>query len=280
MQLGIFAKTFAGTSPDAVLSATAEAGYTAAQYNMACSGLASMPDAIPDDVAKAVAHAAKAAGITLAAVSGTYNMIHPDIVKREAGLARLGVIASACRAMGTGMVTVCTGTRDPDDQWRAHPDNDGADSWRDLLAAMERASLVAEQHDIVLGIEPELANVVNSPAKARTLIDELRSPRLKIILDPANLFEHAALDEQHRIVSAAIDLLGDRIAMAHAKDRAADGNVVAAGQGTIDFHHYFRELQRIGFDGPVITHGLSAAEAGPVNGFLREAMTEAGLRLA
>ena len=31
------------------------------------------------------------------------------------------VLANACGALGTGIITLCTGTRDPDDMWRHHP---------------------------------------------------------------------------------------------------------------------------------------------------------------
>ena len=136
------------------------------------------------------------------------------------------------------MITLCTGTRDAQDQWRAHPDNGTAEAWRDLLAAMESAITTAERWNIDLGIEPELANVVTSAAKAAQLIGELKSERIKIVLDPANLFEQAGLAEQHRLVSSAVDLLGERIAMAHAKDRAADGSFIAAGKGVVDFRHF------------------------------------------
>ena len=279
MRLGIFAKTFAGASPDAVLGAAAAAGYTTVQYNMACSGLAAMPDNLPLEDAAAVAQAAQAHGVSIAAVSGTYNMIHPDKSVRARGLARLDVLASRCQTMPTAMITLCTGTRDPADQWRGHPDNASAEAWRDLLAEMAAALAIAERWDIGLGIEPELANVVNSAAAADQLIRELKSPRLKVVLDPANLFEHATLGEQHRLVSAAIDLLADRIAMGHAKDRAADGAVVAAGTGVVDFRHYLRSLKAAGFEGPLITHGLAAGEAPGVAAFLREAAGAAAVAL-
>ncbi len=54
------------------------AGYGATQFNMACIGLPSMPDAIPPEAAASVAVAARETGIAIVAVSGTYNMIHPD----------------------------------------------------------------------------------------------------------------------------------------------------------------------------------------------------------
>ena len=181
MQLGIFAKTFPGNTPSAVLQAARAAGYGVVQYNMACSGLDAMPDAIPEGAAEAVAEAARASGVRLAAISATYNMIHPDPAVRRRGHARLRVIAGASRAMGTGLLTLCTGTRDPDDQWRWHPDNDAPEAWRDLLASMEVAVAIAKEYDLDLGIEPELANVVNSAARARRLLDEMANPRVKIV---------------------------------------------------------------------------------------------------
>ena len=42
------------------------------------------------------------------------------------------------------------------------------------------------------------------------------------------------------------------------------------GQGVIDFDHFFKTLKRAGFDGPVITHGLSESEAPSVAQYLRE----------
>lgn len=261
MQFGIFAKTFPGTSPDSVLAAVAAAGFATTQYNMACSGLPAMPDAIPADAARAVADAARATGVAVIALSGTYNMIHPDPAVRREGHERLAVLAAAATDMASGLITLCTGTRDLEDDWRAHPDNDKPEAWRDLLDSMTTAIGIADRYDVDLGIEPELGNVVNSAAKARRLIDELGSPRVKIILDPANLFETASLAEQREIVAAGIDLLADRIAMGHAKDRTAAGEFTTAGKGVLDYPHYLACLKRAGFAGPIVAHGLTAAEA-------------------
>lgn len=276
MRLGIFAKTFEGSEPGAVLAQVAAAGYGAAHFNMACCGLPAMPDAIAPEVAAGVARAARAAGVTIVGLSGTWNMIHPDTAVRDAGMRRLAVLAGACKAIGTGFITLCTGTRDPDDQWRAHPGNHAPDAYRDLLFSMERAVAIADQHGVDLGIEPELANVVDSAVKARRLIDNIGSPRLKIVLDAANLFEVETAERRRAIVSHAVDLLADRIAMAHAKDRDASGTFTAAGRGVIDFAHVFRALRDAGFDGPVVTHGLTAADAPATAVFLSNAARQAG----
>jgi sugar phosphate isomerase/epimerase len=270
MQRGIFAKTFEGQDPLTVMGAAAQAGYSCVQYNMACSGLAAMPDTISEAEALAVTAAAQSHGVSVCAVSGTYNMIHPDVAVRERGLARLSVLASRCKAMGTRVITLCTGTRDAEDQWRHHPDNTTKEAWRDLIEAMQQALQIAERWDVDLGIEPELANVICSAEKARQLITELETPHVKIVLDASNLFELASIDEQRAIVAASIDLLAGHIVMAHAKDRDADGGFVAAGKGVLDYAHYLRCLKRAGFGGPLVTHGLSAQEAPGVAAFLRE----------
>lgn len=269
MRLGIFAKTFPGADPLTVLRAATGAGFAAVQYNMACSGLPSMPDAIPDEVVRAVAQAARVTGVAVPAVSGTYNMIHPDPAVRATGLRRLGAIIAAAPAMGAGLVTLCTGTRDAEDQWRAHPDNGSPEAWADLLAEMGKAAVLAEAGGVTLGIEPELANVIDSAAKARRLIDTLHSPALVIVLDPANLAEVVPAAARRDIVARAVDLLADRIAMVHAKDRAADGGFVPAGQGVVDFPHFIGCLREAGFDGDLVTHGLLAAEAPGVAAYLR-----------
>ncbi len=277
MECGIFAKTFEGAEAASLLAAARRAGYATVQFNMACLGLPAMPDDIPRGAAEGVAKASRETGVSIAALSGTYNMIHPDPAERALGLRRLNVLAASCHAMGTSLLTLCTGTRDPEDQWRAHPGNAAPDAWRDLLVEMERALAIAERYDIALGIEPELANVVDSAARARLLLDELASPRLRIVLDPANLFEIARDNERRRLVEEAVDLLGADIAMAHAKDRAQDGSFTTAGKGVIDFGHFVQRLHGAGFDGPLITHGLAAAEAPATAAFLADVLAEAGL---
>jgi sugar phosphate isomerase/epimerase len=137
---------------------------------------------------------------------------------------------------------------------------------------MEQALAIAEEHDIWLAVEPETANVVDSPAKARRLLDELGSPRLKIIIDPANLFHVEDLPYQRAILDTAFDLLGPDIVLAHAKDVRVEGGTVhhvTAGAGVLDYRHYLSLLRHIPV--PLIMHGLAEEEVGSALAFLRGA---------
>ena len=268
MRLGIFAKTFAGDHPAEILRQVRAAGFACAQFNMACAGLPALPDTVADDVAAGVAEASARTGVELVAVSATYNMIHPDPAARNRGRRALGAIVAAMPRMGSRVVTLCTGTRDPTDPWRGHPDNGGSAAWTDLLAEFALILRLAEAHDVVLAIEPEPANVVRDADVARRLLDALRSPRVKIVLDAANLIEARPAGEHRAVIERAVGLFGADTVLAHAKDRDASGHVVPAGQGVVDFPHFLGRLQGVGFDGPVVTHGLSPDDAPAVSACL------------
>lgn len=272
MQLGIFAKTFAGSDALSVLKAVRDSGFATTQFNLACVGLPSMPDAVPPEAIAAIRIASRETGISLAALSGTYNMAHPDKTLRDKGLRQLRVVIETAAALAIPLVTLCTGTRNAEDQWAHHPDNADPSAWRDMAIEMEKALEFAERNGIDLGIEPEQANIVTSAADAVRLIGEMRSARLRIVLDPANLFEQATAAEARDIVGRAVDISAGHVVMAHAKDRHADGSFATAGKGTVDFPHFIAGLQSTGFDGPLVTHGLTAQEAPGVARFLADLM--------
>ena len=95
---------------------------------------------------------------------------------------------------------------------------------------------------------------------ALQLIDELETDRIKIILDPANLFEEASVEEIREKIAEAVELLAPYIVLAHAKDRTTAGEFKAAGKGDVDFPYFVQELKRVGFSGPMVLHGLSEEE--------------------
>ena len=187
-------------------------------------------------------------------------MAHPDPAARADGLTRLAVIAAACRDLGTATLTLCTGTRDPADKWRAHADNGTPAAWADLSASMTAALALAERHDLTLAIEPEPANVIRDASTARRLLNELGSPRLKIILDPANIVAGTLDRDPGETLAAAFDLLGDDIVVAHAKDVDAAGRFRPAGQGIVPWPLYVRLIRESGFGGPLILHSLEEAD--------------------
>jgi len=158
--------------------------------------------------------------------------------------------------------------------WRRHRDNGTPEAWRDLVAALEIALVAAEAHGVILGVEPEVSNVVDSAYKARRLLDEMRSPHLKIIMDGANLFPAGALPHMHTVLDEAFALLGADIILAHAKDLNRDGEAgqIAAGTGLLDYEHYLALLHDVGYRGPLILHSLRENQVAESVAFLRMRM--------
>jgi sugar phosphate isomerase/epimerase len=189
---------------------------------------------------------------------------------------RLRVLAPAVRQLDCELITLCTGTRDAEDMWRAHPENASPQAWRDLLRGMEEAIDIAERHDLVLGVEPETGNVVSSTRKARQLLDELQSRRVKIVVDPANLFPPGDTDGMRDRISEVFQLLGTDIVMAHAKELAPDGRSgnLGPGRGVLDWNFYFDTLARVNFTGPIVLHGLPESDVAESVRFLRSKLSD------
>lgn len=271
MNIGIFAKTFARPSLEATLDAVRAHDLDCVQFNLACAGLPTLPDQIEHGVIERIRAAVAARGIQMAAISGTFNMCHPDQAERAKNLVRLRVLAEACQPLGVNLITLCTGSRDRQDMWRRHPDNDTPEAWRDMADSIRQALQIAEACDVTLAFEPEVANVIDSARKGRRLLDEMRSPRLKVVMDAANLFHAGELARMPQILAEAFELLAADMILAHAKDLSHDGEAghQAAGTGALDYDLYLGLLRGAGYNGPLILHSLDEAQVDPAVAFLR-----------
>ena len=271
MRLGIFAYTFVRPTVEEVFDAVRAHGMFNTEWNYVAIEQQEVPDRIDPAFAVRVRTAAAERGITVDSVAGYTNLVDPDPARRNAALQRLFGLIRGARAHGADKVALCTGSRDPASMWRWHDGNDDADAWADLLASLGACLQVAEEADVTLVFEPEVNNVVHTARKARRLLDELQSPRLKVVFDGANIYHRGELARQREMLTEAIDLLGADIALAHAKDIDEDGDAghAAAGTGRLDFGHYLGELARAGYDGSLLIHGLEERQVPGSVRFLR-----------
>jgi sugar phosphate isomerase/epimerase len=270
MYPAIFARTYPSTNTAEVFAAAAADGYRGVQFNLASAGLPTLPEQLPGGLAENIKHQAHAAGIALAALSGTYNMVHPDANVRASSQKVFANVVEAARCMGAPVVTLCTGSRDPENMWKHHPENQGALVWSVLRGELDSVLPLAEAAGIKLAIEPEPGNVVNHAQAARRLLDEVASPFLGIVLDPANLLSPATLFEQQQIIAEAAKLLGDSVLLAHIKDIDPSGCVTAAGRGAVDLPAFVAALRSIAYDGALIAHGFPQDDAAEVSRLLAD----------
>ena len=92
----------------------------------------------------------------------------------------------------------------------------------------------AEQYGVTIAIEPVVKHIVYDARRARTVLDEIGSPNLQILLDPVNLLNMENVDRREEVFAEAIELLGKDVAMIHFKDflrQDAGGQLAATGAG-------------------------------------------------
>ena len=271
--LGLLSPEFPSVSLSANLDAIAATGAVSVQFDLASAVGQTFPSELSQGAVEAISAGFSARQLTLAALSGTYNMIDPDPQARAAGAEGLNRVIALAPRLRTNIVTLCTGSRDTSSMWRRHPGNDTPEAWGDLLVQMEKAVRVAEKYGVTLGVEPEIGNTINSVHKARRLLDEIRSPQLKIVMDGANIFQRGQLPNMRKVLDEAFELLGSEIALAHAKDLDKDGEAgqVAAGRGRLDYRYYMKLMRISGFEGSIILHALKPDEAKDRLAFVRSA---------
>src|SRR5271165_3954478 len=288
-QLGVFAKHISRETPEELFDALAGFGFDCTQFNAACLGIPALPDQMDAALWSRAARAAQRAGVRVVALSATFNLLDENKFRLTDNFRRMKVLAQGATIFGTDLLTLCSGTRNQQDMWAYHPQNRSPAAWQEMVDGMRRALEIASEHDLNLGIEPEVANVVSSANDGVRLITELESSRIRIVFDPANLYRPPANPRRdgHEITHA-LTLLGDRTAIAHCKDIAASPEKgaghqhgeelythVAVGTGILDYRHYISELRRLAPTGvPLILHGLTEEQIPRSLAFIRRWLSE------
>lgn len=268
MRIGVCTTDFARRGMDRLFSDIAELGFECAQFAFASideaecevTGAIEIPEFIPEGLPGRIVKSARARGLSVAALNGTYNMAHPDADVRAEGAKRFLTLLEAASAMEVPFITICTGSRSLESLWKRHPDTGSAEAFFDMEENMALILPRAEKLGVTLLIETEAANTVSTPERARRLMDDMGSPNLKIVLDPANLFlPGTARPENARgTLDDAFARFGGDILLAHGKDIRAGGDIdfCATGLGIVDFPYMLSRLKELGFAGDMVLHGI------------------------
>ena len=223
-------------------------------------GVFDIPEKVPERAVEAVVRASEKHGIAVGAVSGCFNMAHPDASVREAGLGRLTGVCRAARLMGAGFVTVCSGTRAEDNMRRYSPLNSSDEAWQAAAGTLAEAARIAADEGVTLAVETDVHNVISTAEGARLIIDYTGSPNLKAALDLAGLFYPgtARRENVQNTVTHAFELIGDDVALVLGRDiLEGDGiRYCGAGDGIIDFVLAAKLLRGHGFTGDVFIRGV------------------------
>jgi sugar phosphate isomerase/epimerase len=196
-----------------------------------------------DERASGIVRTYRDAGIDVAALGVFTNLIDPDENEREANLVYFERMIEI--AAHTGIPTVATECGFVPGRRGINADTYEADFDR-LKQSLLRLTAFADRREVDLALEACVIDVVPSAKRARDLIDQIGSKRLKVLLDPANYIANSSEDDMFRY-------LGPHIAYLHGKDRNvndAKGRLV--GDGEIDWPRFARLYHEHAEGKPVI----------------------------
>lgn len=91
------------------------------------------------------------------------------------------------------------------------------------------------------------------------------------MVDGANLLPTPDPTRVRQVLHEAFGLIGEDVALAHAKDFGPDG-FCAAGQGVLDYGLYVSLLRSVGYDGALILHSLEEDQVPACRDFVKESI--------
>jgi sugar phosphate isomerase/epimerase len=207
----------------------------------------------PDwDAARRIRNALESHGLKVAAIAAYYNVVDPDAERRKKGESRLGSYLAHWKRLGSPFICTETGTLNSKSEWMESPDNETESAYLQCRTRIQALVKTAEGSGAVLTIEPYWRNVINSVKRTQRLFSEIKSPALKVVMDPCNYYRNADLQKMQPILEEIFRQVGGRTVVAHAKDvkASADGpDLHAAGLGVLDYPLYLRLLA--GLDRPL-----------------------------
>ena len=128
-----------------------------------------------------------------------------------------------------------------------------------MLDTLARAGQMAAEKGVTLAFETGQ----ESALLLRLTLDELKSPRIKVNFDPANMLLYDMGDPIH-----AVEILGPDIRSVHVKDARRPaiagqwGEEVPLGEGEVDIPRFIKTLKAIGYAGPLVVEREVGDQAG------------------
>ena len=210
-------------------------------------------------------------GIAIAAIHGYYNVVDPDVQRRQRNEARMEFFLRNGKRLGCQFVSTESGTFNAKSPWLESPENDTEEGYRQCRAAVERWARLSEKTGSVLTIEAYWRNVIGTIERAERLLREVNSPALKLVMDPCNYFRPADVPKMKAMLNDMFRRLGPHVAIAHAKDvnnTPSGQQLPGPGKGDLDYPLYLQLLAELDRPIDVLIEHLKIEEVADAREFV------------
>ena len=142
-------------------------------------------------------------GIAIAGLTSYYNIVDPDVARREHGEKRMEAVIANWKRLGSPIIGTGSGSVNPKSEWLESPENATEKVYLQCRSSLERLARQAEKTGAIVAVEPYWHNVIDGVARAERLIHEVNSPSLRLVMDPCNYYrkedlrQYAAHAEGH-----------------------------------------------------------------------------------
>lgn len=238
LRLGVRAHDFGRMAAHdlAVRIAAQEFSCVQLALNKAIAGLDLRAGDLNSKLAQEIGGAFSRHGVGIEVLGCYINPIHPDLKTRAASLEYFKDHLRFARDFGCYIVALESGSLNAD--YSPHPANQDGAAFNEMLASIAELVAEAEKFDVVVGLEAVHCHTVSNAQKMRRVLNVIGSKNLRVVFDAANLLSVENFRAQSYIISEGLDLLGDDIAVVHAKDFVFENGAlktVPAGRGQLDF---------------------------------------------
>lgn len=176
-----------------------------------------------------IAQAYQSARVRIHSLGVYTNLIHPEAAERSANLNYFEGMMKVAGYMGVDTLVTEAGHYQPEGPAPGVEYYLQEAVWRRMVETGKRLAELAEQYSVTVLFEPFYRGFLTSAKRTRLFLEEVNSPRIRALLDPANLLELNDLEEMFL-------QLKPWIACIHAKDRKLHTDQgVPAGQGDLDY---------------------------------------------
>jgi sugar phosphate isomerase/epimerase len=221
---------------------------------------------------KGIAAIYRDAGIGIHSIGVYTNLIHPDAAERKANLAYFEAMMQIGAHMGVRMFITEAGHFHDDKAPAPRIPLEFQDAvWPQMVATAKELDAIAARYDAKVLFEPFYRGFLASAKRLRMFLEALNSPRMRALLDAANLIEINDVDEMFQQLAPWIDCI-------HAKDRKLHTDRgVAAGKGDLDYKKFVTLATQRTPGVPLVLEYVGAADYRAALDHLRNVLRETGI---
>lgn len=210
------------------------------------------PADISDQKARSVRELLGADGVDVGQYWGRYvALVRPDSDHWPETMRLLGETMRVAARLGCRCVIVPPGSLNPAGPYAPHRLNNSDQALERLIERCQEAVKPAEQYGVYLALEPHTLCILNTPERAKLVIDAVGSPALAIEWDPVNWLSFETLYTSGEVIQRTYDVLGERLVTGHAKDITPVNRLVVhldetyAGNGELDYATFLACFSRL-----------------------------------